>query len=1190
MRKMTEGTNLSDSQTRMRVFRVLGLAFAALLLSVPLFSQSNYGRILGSVHDQSGGAVVGATVTITDVQRGIPRSLTTDEVGEYVAPNLLPSTYKVRVEVKGFKTFERQNILLEVGKDARIDIELQPGATSETITVTEQAPMLDTTSATVGGTLSNQTINDLPLNGRNFENLLALRPGTMVYPGGGPWTQSTNGIRPEDVGYVVDGIPNDEAFMGLSVTNAAAVAGDAATLMPIDAIQEFNTQVNPKAEYGWKPGAVTSVGLKSGTNEFHGTAYAFGRSDSFDARNFFNPKGTPKTPVELEQYGFTAGGHMIKDKLFYFGGYEGQRYTVGNSFSYSLPTPSAGGGPGKSLPDAIAAVQAAGLTPSALSLKLAGCTLGAPSTCTGGVFGPIASVPGQLGGFPNVNKSNNGLGKIDYHINDRHTVNGSYFLGNDDLTAQDAPNEAQAIFETVIHSRAQSLAGHWTWTPNSRWVNELKVGYTRYTLTIIPVDSKNNALSTYGINTGVTNPALGGLPNLNIKGFGEIGGFHNFPKFVGPDNTSSFNDGLSYLHGNHAFKFGGEIRDIKVHQATIRDGRGRIRFGQVDAYAATCLPANSPCASPLEDFIAGVVGRVNVLAGDPTRNLNQWGYAGYVQDDWRATPRITLNLGLRYEYSAPPTEAHNKLGNWEPTVGLEQVGKNISSIYRGDHKNVSPRLGVAWDVNGKGTTVVRAGYSLIYDLLTMNVLMSQQNTNNSVTLGLGVIPTGATLYAASTIIPKNPGDIVATGVTLTSGVVTPNWQMNSPAVPLYPSSVTSGTVVCGDGSAPPAGVSQAGPCDILAMDRNYKTPYVQNWTLGVQHAFSNNFALEVGYVGNHGSKLTGLRDLTQANPALSAQFPYLGFINFLSNLYRSNYHGLQTTLTARNYHGLDLVLGYTYSHALDQMSYNWNAYLPQDSAHPEKEYGASDFDIRHRLTLSITYNIPGKKGFGQILEGWKLNSIITAQSAQPWWAFDTGNNISGSNDGQDRWNFFGNPSDFKSGGANPIPFIDGSNFLLTGPPMMQHVTGVVAGAPAAASTCFANAGPQAAVDQLAAFGCYAAGKSVMTPPAPGTFGNLGRNVFRDTGFHNWDLSIAKTFKFKERLSAQFRAEAFNILNHPQFANPWGGTAGYGGGATSDPSAPGLFGCGCATPDSAAVNPVLGSGSNRAIQLGLKIIW
>src|SRR6202051_4296847 len=399
-----------SNTARMKRFRsiraLIGVPplFALLALlagSFQVCGQGSNGEILGAVTDQSGGNVVGATITITDVARGIPRALTSDQAGEYVASDLTPGTYTVRVESKGFKGFERQNILLEVGKEVRVDAVLQTGSATETVTVTEDVPMVDTTTTTLGGTISNEIINDLPLNGRNYQNLLTLRPGTTVYPGGGPWTQTTNGARPEDTSSLVDGLSNDEAFMGFSVTNAAAVAGDAATILPIDAIQEFNTQVNPKAEFGWKPGAITSVGLKSGTNDIHGSAYAFGRSDSFDARNFFNhfnSDGTlqAKTPVELEQYGGSAGGRIIRDKLFYFGAYEARTYNVGNSIQVNAPTTISVGDPSISIPDALAAL-AAQPTPipfSTQSLSLVGCLtrIAPPYTgCTGGAYGPNAS-------------------------------------------------------------------------------------------------------------------------------------------------------------------------------------------------------------------------------------------------------------------------------------------------------------------------------------------------------------------------------------------------------------------------------------------------------------------------------------------------------------------------------------------------------------------------------------------------------------------------------------------------------------------------------------------------------------------------------------------------------------------------------------------------------------------------------
>jgi len=267
--------------------------FTVVLLSLPDLAQSTAGRVLGTVTDQSGAAVVGANVTIADVDRGTSRALVTDTAGAYVAADLQPGNYKIRVAAKGFKTAERPSVVVEVATDLRADFTLQPGQVTEIVEVTQEIPLVNTTSATLGGTLSNAEINDLPLNGRNYQNLLQLRPGVMRYPGGGFSTTSANGLRAEDNAYLIDGLYNTEPFSGQGVINGSGIVGDSATILPIDAIQEFNLQQNPPAEYGWKPGAIVNVGLKSGTNTLHGTAFAFGRDGAMDARNFFNQSPAP---------------------------------------------------------------------------------------------------------------------------------------------------------------------------------------------------------------------------------------------------------------------------------------------------------------------------------------------------------------------------------------------------------------------------------------------------------------------------------------------------------------------------------------------------------------------------------------------------------------------------------------------------------------------------------------------------------------------------------------------------------------------------------------------------------------------------------------------------------------------------------------------------------------------------------
>src|SRR6202040_3294631 len=295
---------------------VLSVCLAVSLTIFPLFSQGTSARIDGTITDQTGGSIPGAKVTITDVQRGVARNLTTDAAGAYAAPNLTPGAYTVHVEFMGFRSVDRKDLVVEVGQELRVDVSLQPGEQTQTVTVTGEAPSVNTTNAELGGTLQNAVINDLPLNGRNFENLLDLRPGVVKYPGNSGWTQATNGLRPHDNFFMVDGINSNDPWMAQSVMNAVMAAGDAGTMLPIDAIDEFKTNQNPRAEYGWKPGAVVNVGIKAGGNTFHGTGYAYGRQDSWDANNFFaNAVGAPIAPLQMEQYGGSGGGRSVRDKI-----------------------------------------------------------------------------------------------------------------------------------------------------------------------------------------------------------------------------------------------------------------------------------------------------------------------------------------------------------------------------------------------------------------------------------------------------------------------------------------------------------------------------------------------------------------------------------------------------------------------------------------------------------------------------------------------------------------------------------------------------------------------------------------------------------------------------------------------------------------------------------------------------------
>src|SRR3984957_9988475 len=308
-----------------------------------VIGQTSQGRILGAVTAPSGAVVSSAIVTVTNTATGVSGKSTSSSAGDFVVPELEAGPYSVKVQSKGFATIERTGVHLEVAKDVRVDVQLKPGTETEVMTVSGEAPMIDTTSDVLGETFSNEAINELPLQGRDFQNLVILQPGIQREPGGGFLSITANGNRPEENNFIIDGIDDNDAYYGTTVINAEGVEGTPATILPIDAIQEFNIQSSPEADYGWKPGAIINVGIKSGTNMFHGSTYYFNRNNALDARNWFNPGPDPVAALNFHQFGASAGGPILKNKLFIFGNYEGVRDVVGNPGLVEVPvTPSIG--------------------------------------------------------------------------------------------------------------------------------------------------------------------------------------------------------------------------------------------------------------------------------------------------------------------------------------------------------------------------------------------------------------------------------------------------------------------------------------------------------------------------------------------------------------------------------------------------------------------------------------------------------------------------------------------------------------------------------------------------------------------------------------------------------------------------------------------------------------------------------
>jgi len=1160
-----------------------------------LVAQTSEGRILGTVVDQSGAVIAGAKITVTNTATNVSRRLVTTSAGEYVAPNLDPGPYSVTAEMGGFKKAVSTQFVLEVSRDVRIDLKLQPGAVTETVEVNAEGELADTTDATLNGVLSNKAISELPVQGRDFQNLLELHPGVQRTPGGGFHSVTSNGNRPDDNNFFIDGADDNDAYYGETVVNDAGIAGTPASFLPLDAIQEFNTQESPSADYGVKPGVVMNIGIKSGTNDIHGTAYYFHRNAAFDARNYFNPAPQPTSALLMHEFGFSIGGPIKKNKWFYFANYEGIRDKVGNPGITDSPVTTSLASRTDFFPDGISAADgtpesALYSVPDAISYfdpsnpnytanqtycqeeydNFANCAVNPLSQQLKSLFLPnpgftmSQSDPAAINfDFVNKNRGDNLVAKTDYVLSQHHVLSARFIYANTNQTEEDAiPLRPEWLSTTspITKVFGLSLAS----TPTSAWSNEVRFSYNSFNESIAPVDH-NLDPTHYGLTTGITDPRLFGFPRISPGGeFNYMGGNSSWPLNTTPSKTYSFSDTASYTRGRHTLRFGGSFRNGDVDYFRAGTGRGRIDFRH------------------LWNFMSGDVRRWRLLYGDPTRQVSQKSLGFFVEEDMKATQHLTLNLGLRYDVTNPIKDSRNLLANYDPasTSGLVQVGQGISSPYSTNHNNISPRVGLAWDVFGTGKTVVRSGFGVIFEQPSIRTFMFNGG-------GLNLNPSGIP-YVDANGVQQQPTGTITSFLQISSDGSLINWLEPNQTPTIFPNTSQSGNVCSIDSQ-----------CDVFGVDQHLKTPYVMNWNFNVQQELTKTMLLQVAYVANHGVKLYSVTDINQSNAAFYEQqgedetltrplvtncpvaqgglglggpcHPQIGYLSFLGNRSNSNYNSLQVTLTKRYSHGLYLLAGYTYGHAIDTATSNL-AGVPPDSNNYNAERGNGDYDIRHRFTVSATYDLPSVKTKGQMLEGWQATTILNLQSGEPFTLADFTDDLSLTGEFNDRWNMTGPARNIHWSPSTPVPFISWNDFSTD---VNDNVIGNqqcinAAGGPA-------SAGAQ----QLLDFGCFVSGNTVITPPVWGSQGNMGRNIFRGPRFTNLDFSLSKLWKLNEHVKLQFRGEVFNILNHANFDVFTMNT---------DLGVPDNVGTVVYTPDVAAANPVIGSGGSRHIQLGAKVIW
>jgi hypothetical protein len=1137
-----------------------------LLAAVGLSAQTFRGTILGTVTDPSGAVLAGATVTVKNVGTGLERSTQTSADGSYALPELPIGTYTVTVTLAGFQTSVANGVTVDVASERRVDAAMKPGQVSTKVEVSaDQLPLVETTTNTLGGVLTAQIVENMPVNGRDYTKLIYMNPGVSGSPDqisdspGSFGEFSMNGARGRSNNYLLDGTDMNDGYRNDPAINEAGVFGTPSTILPIDAVAEVNVLSNFQPEYGRSAGAIVNIVTKSGTNQFHGSAADYFRNSALDARNYFNFAGQPKAPFHNNQYGASLGGPIVKDKTFFFLDYEGQQEPVGVVTIANVPTGTAADG----------SLSPTDATNPVISSLLARHPWPAPNLSNPNPG--VVSVDGTASVVsPSFNRLTSFIAKIDHSFNPNNILTGRYFFGD---SVQSFPLALTASggqlpgFNTFTPTRVQLVSISYTHTIGSNKVNELRYGWNRFAEGFFPAD-QNFHPSSIGLCAATTTADCNGgafdsglpiilLNSLSPSGsstsVAQLGSTSSVPRHR-VDSNNQIGDNFSWKVSKHDVKFGFDYHRTTVQQYFDKYFRGRLKFnGHTDTLGNTF--------TGLQDFLSGYVDSGFQYFGDSTRHTFENNFGFYLQDSYRLTPHLTFNYGLRWDYFGVIGEKNNLLSNItsvSPALGtgtftLTQVGQpGLSSLYNPDKKDFAPRVSVAWDVTGKGQTVVRVGYGVFFDAFSQD-------------MALGHLPYAPFFDPGPAYNNIGPDPILSTsavGGPITAGA------------PLY-----AATTTC------------TFECDAFGFDRNIKTPYMENYNLNIQQQLSSKAVLQLGYVGSQGHRLWRFFDLSQpssaqinavdlacsciydfggatgfpfgANRPLNGN-PYNAFYVLQENSTgKSNYNALQASLRITGWHGVTSIVNYVYSKSLDNSSdgedFEPNAAQPQDSTNPQLEYGPSNFNIPHRFTWNFAYEFPTMGGNWQKLKnGWGINSIATLQSGQPFQLnYNFEDDYSGSSNGIDRPDVVGpivyHPND-------PLNYLDMSSFAIP---------------------CAISAAAQAAPSGFA------------SDCVPGTrhYGNLGRDSLHGPSFKEWNFSVYKRTALTERISMKLGVDFFNILNHPNFANPFLpafiADAGAGGfhvvNGREVAGASGGYPI-TATGDVGIGNPFIGGGGPRGIQL------
>jgi outer membrane receptor protein involved in Fe transport len=1151
-----------------------------ILIAIPVAAQLPTATMLGVAKDISGGVLPNATVTVTNVDTGLTRVVKTSDDGEYRVPELPVGRYEVKGEHPGFKVVNRKGITLEVTQQAVINLDFEVGSAEQVVIVNEEAPMVNTQNATLGGTVNETKMTELPLNGRNYIDLALLQPGV---------DKDKNQNNQEGTSFSVNGAPprsNNFTLDGAVLQNMlgrSPVAGNSGDALGLDGIKEYTILAGTfQAEYGLGMGSQMVAVSKGGTNQFHGDVFEYLRNDAFDANTFFNNQSdTPKAPLRKNQFGGAFGGPIKKDKTFFYAVYEGIRETQG--VPITNPVPSAGCHPANATAannfgagSVISAAQCPDIgSDVTLSPYTAPLLALIPLPNPGSTFDPVSgNPPVETVNDHNILGENYGQMRFDQTISDKDSFFARYTIDN--------AIQNETVGDFSYFRQAPTARNQWITLAENHIFSPMVFNAVRFSF------SRTNA-SILEANVGLpggTGPQLvpgfdTGIVDLNGPGGGnyaEFGSVNAAPQTYNRQNIYSLSDDVNWTRGKHAFKFGVLLNRFNEASQATNSFNGQIIFNTVSDFLV---------ANPLQVEFAPTFATEN-------RDFIFNTYGFYGQDDWRVTQRLTLNLGLRYEFMNTPHELNGRqsrqINDFTDPFTLGPVIQN-NTLH-----DFSPRVGLAYDLFGNGKTAIRGGAGIYYDM-------------GNIGTALGQTANGSLPFAG--LVDVNP--VAPPGIpTIGSWEATLGTTANGFPLPI-PDQIRSFYTPTTLGVFTPT-----------FIDYNWKSPYMIQYNASVQQQLPWDMALGVAYVGNHGVHLPMVRDGNPIPPTsfgpcgdpasvcVGGQVPFWDSSaptyanlnpNFGSDINvataaTSRYNALQVVLQKRTGHGLEFEAAYTRSRVIDETQGQSNVQdcitsgglLGTYPLNTSVDRGPACFDIRNNWEINVLYHIPAFVKSNGLLSkatnGWFMSSIVSIQSGQPFSPLIATNR---SNSG------------VLQGGQGDRPDINTP--ALIAKYFNSSVCTSMPGQPAAGSNpCVYTPIPYDPSKVITGDpNNWVNGAMFSLPPActgPGltncsdTVGQLGtvlRNSLVGPAERNWDFSLVKDTKLGflgEAGALQFRAEFFNVINHPNFSGQHFSTQIFNGACSPQPCTPEI-GPFSEQPTNGRVNQEVQDGQ-REIQFALRL--